>query len=1174
MREFVSPPQNHVWEMNQKIQKIEQNLNTLQDAENNIQKTEATRENNEKIRQDNEKSRTGAETKRVSAEASRVQAETQRVNAETERESQFSSTKTACEVATTNANNAATSANTAAANAKADYVGTDNYVYHWDSESSTYKKTDLYVKGDKGAKGDSVYTGDTGQLVVVNDLVSGGAEKALSAEQGKILAEKININTMVYNVSAANNGSAFTLESAIAAIPEPIKKVGLIISFLKESDNKDTISKNTLVTYLFNGDTIADWTNKTKWINLSDKILKNLLENATFAGIATPTTNPGTPDGNVFYIATEAGIYANFSNITVGANEVAILVWNGGATWEKEVSGLVSSSYLMNEVAKLEDADKEIKEELASQFKNKNISTRYVNTAFSFATGKYISKSTKKLVYNGGFRVTNEIKINKGETIYNNNIGTYGLIGILKEEDLPLTEETVFNKVIEKGSSYTATEDNEYFVASIDSRSTPILELVTTTDDNISCVELKKDISTLAQKLNKTKEEIVSISSYGAFYLYDNEDGTYRSLGLGDGILTTPIKLKAGDILSVEPSNVVFGFIPNGEEQTLDTIYGALPSGKQVIATDDMLICMSFTSANKPSLVKIIRKETSLIEDYRIYNDIASSSVIKNKDSDICLIMGSSLTYSGYSPKTLSWIERVNDLVDIGIVNGGHSGGNLSSNITDLKTKVIIPGFSGYQIAPRYIISNNNANGTPTGKSLDIQLKEFKSVADNIGAKMLVGGEEPTLTDYKAYDIQCNMTMNGKNHYKSATMWHNMNSSQNYKGWIDGSMSVHGNFKNGSALVTIYEMIKDMYISKSIKYYKVRENYKDGNPDLSDLVYSNNFERALIWRAICPGIGNIASPQAQDSIDGNGYIDAITGISKMAEEEQTNKSCEVLTAKDGGAVTFYKHALIEIIVPKIGVTNANISFETGSAPDNVGYIIKGAYTEAEFSYENGVVSLQISNVHYEDYDKFKLVVSNTTNDKFSISNVVVDLFDGKLKTSDEHYYLGRREGVELMSKTSVESGWKMNGNALVKSLPIAVRNYTILNNIPNHIQLDDDKAYATYEQTLPKTVHKVAVRIAASIFPKIQTTRTSNEYTTTKQNIFLGMYYGGDLEVTINGAYTKQHIEVGWLETYQEIVIDDNKLSIKIGRLLNIDSNMNVGTFPVFIHNVSIQEIS
>lgn len=907
---------------------------------------------------------------------------------------------------------------------------------------------------------------------------------------------------------------------------------------------------------------------------------------ASYAAMVADASAPVGSNGKALRFGQLVVIYD--SNNTTQAESGNVYAWQkgntGAAAWllmgnlgsmhtlQSQIDSLLNS--LADEENARTSADNEIKEELAAQFKNKNISTRYVNTAFSFATGKYISKSTKKLVDNGGYRVTNEIKINKGETIYN-NLATWDIIGILKEEDLPLTEEIVFNKVIGQGSSYTATEDDEYFVVSIGVGSNPILKLVTITDDNISCVELKNDIRVLTQKLNKSKEEIVSISSYGAFYLYNNKNGTYKASGLGDGTLTTPIKLKAGDILSVEPFDVVFAFIPNGEEQTLDTIYGGLPSGKQVIATDDdMLICMSFTSTNKPTSVKIIRKETSLIEDYRIYNDIASSSVIKNNNSDICLIMGSSLTNSGLSPKALSWIERVNDLVDIAIVNGGHSGGNLSSNITDLKSKVVIPSLSGYQIAPRYIISNNNANGTPTGKSLDIQLKEFKSVADNIGAKMLVGGEEPTLINYKAYDIQCNMTMNGKDHYKSATMWHNMNSSQNYKGWIDGSQRVHGNFKNGSALVTIYEMIKDLYISKSIKYYKVRENYKDGNPNLSDLAYSNNFERALIWRAICPGIGNIASPQAQDSIDGKGYIDAITGISKMAEEEKTNKSCEVMIAKSGGAVTFYKHALIEIIVSKIEVTNANISFETGRAPDNVGYIFRGTYTEAEFSYENGVVSLSISNVYYEDYDKFKLVVSNTTDDKFSISNVVVDLFDGKLKPSDERYYLGRKEGVELMSKTSVESGWEMNGNAFVNSLPLAVRNYTILNNIPNHIQLDDDEAYATYEQALSKTVHKVAVRIAASIFPKIQTTRTSNEYTTTEQNIFLGMYYGGDLEVTINGAYTKQHIEVGWLETYQEIVIDDNKLSIKIGRLLNIDSNMNVGTFPVFIHNVSVQEIS
>ena len=37
-------------------------------------------------------------------------------------------------------------------------------------------------------------------------------------------------------------------------------------------------------------------------------IISTVGSNATFAGIATPTTNPGTPDQNVFYLASEPGI--------------------------------------------------------------------------------------------------------------------------------------------------------------------------------------------------------------------------------------------------------------------------------------------------------------------------------------------------------------------------------------------------------------------------------------------------------------------------------------------------------------------------------------------------------------------------------------------------------------------------------------------------------------------------------------------------------------------------------------------------------------------------------------------------------------------------------------------------------------------------------------------------
>lgn len=45
---------------------------------------------------------------------------------------------------------AITDAQTATANAKADYVGDDNYIYHWNPSAGTYDKTNIYVKGDTG----------------------------------------------------------------------------------------------------------------------------------------------------------------------------------------------------------------------------------------------------------------------------------------------------------------------------------------------------------------------------------------------------------------------------------------------------------------------------------------------------------------------------------------------------------------------------------------------------------------------------------------------------------------------------------------------------------------------------------------------------------------------------------------------------------------------------------------------------------------------------------------------------------------------------------------------------------------------------------------------------------------------------------------------------------------
>lgn len=52
-----------------------------------------------------------------------------------------------------------------------------------------------------------------------------------------------------------------------------------------------------------------------------------------FAGVATPTTDPGTPDINVYYVAGTPGIYSYMGEFSVVAGEFAFLLYNG--SWTK-----------------------------------------------------------------------------------------------------------------------------------------------------------------------------------------------------------------------------------------------------------------------------------------------------------------------------------------------------------------------------------------------------------------------------------------------------------------------------------------------------------------------------------------------------------------------------------------------------------------------------------------------------------------------------------------------------------------------------------------------------------------------------------------------------------------------------------------------------------------------
>lgn len=80
--------------------------------------------------------------------------------------------------------------------------------------------------------------------------------------------------------------------------------------------------------------------------NVLNTIVSTVGANKTFVGMATPTTAPGKPDGNVFYLANTPGQYTNFTtsvgNVVVNPGELVYL-WNGvSGNWGKQVIGLSS----------------------------------------------------------------------------------------------------------------------------------------------------------------------------------------------------------------------------------------------------------------------------------------------------------------------------------------------------------------------------------------------------------------------------------------------------------------------------------------------------------------------------------------------------------------------------------------------------------------------------------------------------------------------------------------------------------------------------------------------------------------------------------------------------------------------------------------------------------------
>lgn len=145
--------------------------------------------------------------------------------------------------------------------------------------------------------------------------------KNISVTGGASVAEAVTYNNTTSGLESVNVKGAIDELQLSKADKSSVDKA-LAKKFDKESVSQDFGNAENKV---ISQKVITDWINK----------------GYQFRGIATPDTNPGRPNGPVFYLASKTGNYVNFGGIEL-TDEVLIFTSSNG-NWKKNNSGIATS---------------------------------------------------------------------------------------------------------------------------------------------------------------------------------------------------------------------------------------------------------------------------------------------------------------------------------------------------------------------------------------------------------------------------------------------------------------------------------------------------------------------------------------------------------------------------------------------------------------------------------------------------------------------------------------------------------------------------------------------------------------------------------------------------------------------------------------------------------------
>lgn len=403
--------------------------------------------------------------------------------------------------------------------------------------------------------------------------------------------------------------------------------------------------------------------------NALNNIITNVGENATFAGIATPTTNPGIPDGPVFYIATTAGSYSNFGSLEVSKGETAILQWNNG-TWTKNAIKSMAEfeSGIIYDVSANNDGA--VFESLQALLSSSNLSTLIpTSVRYGGMSIRFIQSSDNK--YEQFRCIANEFTTDVTKW---QNVGNF-----LEEKETSYSEENVAGYI---------TDKNKAIIVKIN-KDGSINRLVENDRDKHTVHFEDVDIEGIANLLtDKYKKIIASINDKAEVDFYGGggfagEKTTEAKTGEYVRLLVSKNKVVIGGVKKDGTVHLFKAKIDNLDTEVdinITALINALPviaSGlNNVEISNDQRIINLLTSVNSTKVIDI--KGVNIKNKLKPIMSIVDDDIV---DGQIPSSMGKSVpdNTGGYFSVLLPIILSLNDKYDInakvGLACEGHRVG-------------------------------------------------------------------------------------------------------------------------------------------------------------------------------------------------------------------------------------------------------------------------------------------------------------------------------------------------------------------------------------------------------------------------------------------------------------------------------------------------------------------